>query len=226
MDKFTNPAPNSNLSIRGNTIFIEGTPVGVKDIVSPGDGEITKMIEGKNGYYVHIQHTLENNNKITSVFFPVVNPLVSKGSIVTKGQRIGSLGKSTINLSFYKNYDTQPDNPKKYLGNIDYKEFKSDNQSNETEPSSSKKQGQSSSYYSYKSGEKFSDRYGDLSKNFMKGILAPLTIGSEFIKQSFGRKSTSKKKKDDDTDLSPDIQFEEFKRLVSEDIVRIKELMK
>ena len=228
MDKFTNPSPNSNLSIRGNTIFIEGTPVGVKDIVSPGDGEITRMIEGSLGYYVHIEHNLENNNKITSVFFPVVNPLVSKGSTVKKGQRIGSLGKSTINLNFYKNDDSQPDNPKKYLQNIDFKEFKSNNQSKETETSSSKKQGQSSSDYSYRSGEKFSDTYGkeELSKNFMKGIFAPFTIGKEFIKQSFGRKSTSKKQEDDDTDLSPDIQFEEYKRLVSENIERIKELMK
>ena len=198
-----------------------------QNIYSPADGVVTSVKNLNQGYVVKIKLELDKE-EIETKFQYLSSINVSSGSKIKKGDKIGTTGSNVLRLFIYKEGKTQnPDNW--FHRSPEQLTDKNDDDIKQKDKNEKKNSEYTKDLDKEERRKKLKDAFGIADIIGLPFSLVGKGIKSmqdDAKKAEEDIKKNKEKKKEDDTDLSPDIQFEEFKRLVSEDIVRIKELMK
>ena len=246
MAKFSNPLGdnyNKLIGLEDNKYFIEFDSTSALPVLSPYNGKVIYTREENNGYVVKLEHNVDNE-RIETRFENLSTIYVSTGQNVNKGERIGMTGRKRMKL-FIKNLSTnQSEKPKQWVGGIYVNSF--DKSTEKELPKQKTKEKETKiSTNSYKDSSS-----KELPPNLASLLAFPITaLGGGFkgilqdLKQEKidreERKKTKeeekkqkqldkeKKKEEEEKNLSPDIQLEQTnKKIVSEEILRIKQLMK
>jgi hypothetical protein len=204
-----------------------------QNIYSPADGVVSSVKNLNQGYVVKIK--LEFDKEEIETKFQYLSSInVSSGSKIKKGDKIGTSGSNVLRLFIYKEGKTQnPDNwfrrrPEQLTDKMDDDLKQKDKSDNEKGDS-----GYNSKYLDReKRKEKLKDAFGiadviglpfSLVGKGIKSMQDDAKKAKEDIRK---KKEQSKNKKEEETDLSSDIQFENYKKTISEEVERIKKLMK
>ena len=203
-----------------------------QNIYSPADGVVSSVKNLNQGYVVKIK--LEFDKEEIETKFQYLSSInVSSGSKIKKGDKIGTSGSNVLRLFIYKEGKTQnPDNwfrrrPEQLIDKMDDDFKQKDKSSNEKGGSD-----YNSKYLDReKRKEKLKDAFGiadiiGLPFSLVGKGIKSMQDDAKKAKEDIRKKKEQPKNKEEETDLNSDIQFENYKKTISEEVERIKKLMK
>ena len=248
MDNFNSPLGNTipkKLDSDNSKYFVEYNNQPAFPVLSPYDGIVTFTRESDSGYTIKLRHKI-NNEELECTIENLSTLYVSNGQQVYKEQKIGLTGKNRIKVFIKNKTKNTFENPKDwikgtYVSNFESTTTQKEKKSNSKDLTTSKTKETNISTDKFKIDQKASGPESILALPFSalgSGLKSIFRDAEKTNKEREERKEKSKleielkkqekkKKEENDDDLATDIQFEETtKKIVLEEIERIKKLMK
>jgi len=197
-----------------------------QNVYSTGDGIVTSVKNSDKGYTVKIKYNI-NSEEIEIKYQYLTSVNVTNNNNVYQGQLIGTVS-TNMKLYIFNKTTNKTEEPKRWFRNPpenlpktfvpEKGEKENPNEKITTKDTTEKPVNQNR--------EERKRKFKDFGIGNILGL--PFTLVGKGIESMTkrGEKEKEKEKEEKNDDLAPDIQFEQYNHLVSEEIQRIKELMK
>jgi hypothetical protein len=196
MIKFSNPVPGSRIQESQFSKTVELFSFPNDSVISPYNGIIVSYDPNNCGGKMKIKHVVNNNTYFSEFCNLISNTSFFSGVQVREGQTIGQLGSNNLEYTI-KNSNGDKQNVKDFLSGVDSNKEKKEKEENKLETKTSEDKG-----------------YGALGDALLKGMLFPFGMVSSTMEKNKKKDEIGRKEKED------------LKNQVSEEIKRIKELLK